>query len=66
MGDEAKSRTHLAAANQVLTFFFFSFWSSSSFWLQFSLNSAHNGGVLQKNIKKVNTRFAAPFMSLSA
>ena len=61
MGDEAKSGTHLAAAILALTFFF---WSIPPFRVQFTLNSILNGGVLQK--KKVNTCFAAPFVSLSA
>ena len=50
MGGVAKSGTHLAAANQATTFFFF--WNSSSFRGQFSLNSAHIGSALQKKKKK--------------
>ena len=60
MGDEAESGAHLAVAIQVLTFFF---WRTPPFRTHFTLNSTHDG-VSSK--KKVNTCFAAPFVSLTA
>ena len=48
MGGKAKSGVGLAAAIQVLTFFF---WSTPPIRVQFTLNSTHNEGVLQKRKK---------------
>ena len=61
MGDEAKSGTHLAEANQVLTFSFLELIIiSGAIYLKFHPQR----GCPQK--KKVYTCFAAPFMSFSA
>ena len=55
MGGQAKSGTHLAVAIQVLTFFF----SALPMWVQFTLNSTHNG-VFSKKEKKGKHLLSCP------